>query len=119
LEIVVKDHTIRVHHFVILPIIPAFIPLKFHSREPPLSDLDIDLSVLDPAQFSSIVTLLMDSEEDEVDKVAKGKSLQLKIGLFNFIKFLPALISFPASLFCASLRIKGLLPKSSLSNFGY
>ena len=102
----------------ILPMIPAFVPLKFLANIPPPTDSEIDFSVLDPAQFNSEVFSLMESEVDETaSQTLEWKRLQLEIGLSNFIKFLPALISFPASLFGAALRIKGLLPKSSLSSW--
>ncbi|KAL3816653.1 hypothetical protein ACHAXA_000831 [Cyclostephanos tholiformis] len=100
----------------ILPMIPAFIPLKYYVKDltPPESNFafsDLDLS-----------TLLMEMEFGEGDitkqqEIVQWKYLQWKIGLSNFVKFLPALFSFPAALFGASLRIKGLLPKSTLSSW--
>jgi hypothetical protein len=97
----------------ILPMIPAFVPLKFLVNYPLPPDSEIDFSFLDSAQFNSEVTTLTESEKVEMARQA----LVWRIGLSNFIKFLPALISFPASLFGAALRIKGLLPKSSLSSW--
>jgi hypothetical protein len=97
----------------ILPMIPALVPLKFLVNYPLPLDSEIDFSVLDPAQFNREDTTLTESEEVEMARQA----LAWRIGLSNFIKFLPALISFPASLFGAALRIKGLLPKSSLSSW--
>ena len=102
----------------ILPMIPAFVPLKFLAKDPPPPDSEIDFSVLDPAQFNSEVFSLIEPEVVETaSQTLVWRRLQLEIGLSNFIKFLPALISFPASLSGAALRIKGLLPKSSLSSW--
>ena len=102
----------------ILPMIPAFVPLKFLAKDPPPPDSKIDFSVLDPAQFNSEVFSLMESEVIETaSQTLEWRRLQLEIGLSNFIEFLPALLSFPASLSGAALRIKGLLPKSSLSSW--
>lgn len=94
----------------VLPIIPAFVPLKYFAVAPPPQGSG--MSVLDFAQLGISTTSLAESEEG-----LEWKLLQLEIYLSNFIKFLPALFSFPASLFGASLRIKGLLPKSSLSSW--
>lgn len=101
----------------ILPMIPAFVPLKYLAKDPPPPDsenptdifrniLGIFLSDQDPAQLNN-------ANPETLEWIR----LQMEVALSNFIKFLPALISFPASLSGASLRIKGLLPKSSLSSW--
>jgi hypothetical protein len=114
----------------VLPMIPAFVPLKYYAKDPPpQSDFNVLFSDLVIGNINS--TLLMElveentiqfmlSPETEAEKHQESLEwffLQWEIGLSNFIKFLPALLSFPAALFAASLRIKGLLPKSSLSSW--
>jgi hypothetical protein len=113
----------------ILPMIPAFVPLKYYAKYPPPPGSDIDFSDLEIGELNS--TLLMELAQANTDlSMESGEGaianprdtlqwflLQWEIGLSNFIKFLPALLSFPASLFGASLRIKGLLPYTSLSSW--
>ncbi|KAL3808092.1 hypothetical protein ACHAXA_010804 [Cyclostephanos tholiformis] len=103
----------------ILPIIPAFIPLQLltnmnaRGNESVLMDLAMKESLLETIQKCMVGT----SCSYETNEMFNYVVFKLEWACRNFVKYLPALNSFPASLSRGSLSIKGLLPKSSLSSW--
>mmetsp|Transcript_43527 Transcript_43527/g.74283 ORF Transcript_43527/g.74283 Transcript_43527/m.74283 type:complete len:833 (-) Transcript_43527:173-2671(-) len=77
----------------ILPLIPAIIPLQYLAKESGSSTEKV-LRAVEGSQDSIIL-----------------------LGIKNFVSILPVLISFPSALLAGSLRIRGLLPHSSLSSW--
>jgi len=88
----------------ILPIIPAIIPLRFTFKDDISAVLDI------PNNITPNPDLISQAQQQNAKKI-------VAVGVNNFVSTLPVLISFPSSLIGGSLRIRGLLPDSTLSSW--
>jgi len=86
----------------ILPIIPAIIPLRY------LASDSYQVAAFAFDDNDSIPEILLKSQ---------NAHSTIRVGIDNFISTLPVLISFPSALLAGSLRIRGLLPDSSLSSW--
>lgn len=108
----------------ILPIIPAIIPLKYLNSGYDLSSL-AELAALAEAKRDNLSRGPFATDDfgvgaEELSKLSRLSEVAdsapaLLSGFSTFIAVLPVLISFPAALVGGSLRIRGLLPHSTLS----
>jgi hypothetical protein len=118
----------------ILPIIPALIPLEFISKSSSSSSSSSSEEIINDAfpgadviefisNSSSNSNEIMNdalSDADAINDMAQQRTAMqttVTVGIQNFISALPVLVSFPSSLLAGSLRIRGLLPDSTLSSW--
>ena len=97
----------------ILPLIPAIIPLKYLTK----SSGDAFIAADDLANDQLSVSELQEAYTSDVKSQILGAAIENNPGIQNFVAALPVLLSFPTSLIAGSLRIRGLLPDSSLSSW--